>query len=635
MKPAFTIESIMVTGHPNRRDSVVSFKTGLNVICGPSNSGKSWVLNCIDYMFGAESKDFHLKENDGYTHVVMTVKTDEGSITLRRPIGTGHNDVVVDSRDQRIQSGSYKCGKVSANTLPLSHVWLKLIGFTSPEDLVVIKNKEYLGRSLTWRTFSHILFADESSISKRESILLPSQNTSVTAFKSSLATLLSGRDFSAEQSDESPETKKQANNAVIAYLETRPRSIQSRINIIKQMLSNDDSSLLANEIDQLGNELTQVQNSIRFATTHGQHIVSDLQRIRESIAESDMLERRYSELASSYHAGLDRFDFVVEGRELTDRYPVPMLCPVCDQVLPVDAQTEIVRPSKEERDLLQAKLDGLLQTMNEMKETRQQYVQREYELVARSKAIDELVKGKLLPQLDGLKGKLGAYKAMVSLQAEREQLENELEEVQAEIERRKAIPFPKGEFSPLDYYPADFWNRMSELLLDTLGACAFPNLKEARLSSRSFDAVINDKVKSREGKGYRSFVNTVVLLALHEYLASELSAHNPGFLMIDTPLLGLDDPQQDPELQEMRETIPAALYDYLADNNKIGQMIVADNIKFMPDIRGLENRCNIIRFTKQSSVGRYGFLLDATDNDFIDAQENETDVDDIEGGTRQ
>jgi len=46
------ITSITVVGHPTRQDSTISFKSGLNIVYGPSNSGKSWVLQCIDYLFG-------------------------------------------------------------------------------------------------------------------------------------------------------------------------------------------------------------------------------------------------------------------------------------------------------------------------------------------------------------------------------------------------------------------------------------------------------------------------------------------------------------------------------------------------------------------------------------------------------
>jgi conserved phage-associated protein len=113
------------------------------------------------------------------------------------------------------------------------------------------------------------------------------------------------------------------------------------------------------------------------------------------------------------------------------------------------------------------------------------------------------------------------------------------------------------------------------------------------------------------------------MLALREYLASEDATHNPGLLIIDTPLLGLDDPQLDPELQEARETIPAALYDYLALEQDGGQMIIADNTKFMPDIEPLKDRCKLIVFTKREGEGRYGFLLDAQDEDLIDLEETD------------
>ena len=97
----------------------------------------------------------------------------------------------------------------------------------------------------------------------------------------------------------------------------------------------------------------------------------------------------------------------------------------------------------------------------------------------------------------------------------------------------------------------------------------------------------------------------------------------PACLIIDTPLLGLDDPQLDPELQEARETIPAALYDYLALEQDGGQMIIADNTKFMPDIEPLKDRCKLIVFTKREGEGRYGFLLDAQDEDLIDLEETD------------
>ena len=628
MKTSFTITSITVAGHPDRPDSTVTFKRGLNVICGPSNTGKSWVLHCIDYMFGAKAERFSLHDYDGYTHVIMSVCTDAGPLTLRRTIGEGSNDVIVDSANPRVPSGTYKCANASMNNPSLSHMWLRLIGFDGPEGVRIIKNQDYRGGLFTWRTFSHILYSNESSVSKPESILLPSQSTGDTAFKSALAVLITGRNFASDSYDEPPKRKQSNNNAVISYLEARPKVIHSRLDLIDRTMNSGSLEPLHDEIDTLGEEITHIQESLRNATSEEQHIAADLNDIRERMAETNMLKRRYEELASSYRAKLDRFDFVVEGRELTGIYPRLLLCPVCNQVLPSDMHDQIVHPNEEERDLLQTKLDDLLTIMKEMEEELQRASECERDLVARSKSIDELVRGRLLPRLDGLKGKLADHNELVAMRGERRYLEQELTEVVAEIERRKAMTFPKGNFDAFKYYPPDFWEVMSSLLLDTLGACAFPNLREASFERKTFDAIVNDMDKSRDGRGYRSFINTVVLLTLHRYLASEHSVYDPGIVMIDTPLLGLDDPQQGAQLQEMQETIPMALYDFLSETDEIGQMIIVDNTKFMPDLTSLEDRCNIIRFTKRDDSGRYGFLLGVHDGDLTGMRK--TDEDDAE-----
>lgn len=44
-----------------------------------------------------------------------------------------------------------------------------------------------------------------------------------------------------------------------------------------------------------------------------------------------------------------------------------------------------------------------------------------------------------------------------------------------------------------------------------------------------------------QGKGYRSFLNSVIALMLYEYFNSDNVFIKPGILMIDTPLLGFDE----------------------------------------------------------------------------------------------
>ena len=47
----FSIKKLTVSG-PNKRDSEIVFGNRLTIIQGPSNTGKTMILNCIEYVLG-------------------------------------------------------------------------------------------------------------------------------------------------------------------------------------------------------------------------------------------------------------------------------------------------------------------------------------------------------------------------------------------------------------------------------------------------------------------------------------------------------------------------------------------------------------------------------------------------------
>lgn len=52
----FFIKSLIISGK-NKRTSTLNFDEGLNIIYGPSNTGKTYVLKCIDFVFGSKNKE--------------------------------------------------------------------------------------------------------------------------------------------------------------------------------------------------------------------------------------------------------------------------------------------------------------------------------------------------------------------------------------------------------------------------------------------------------------------------------------------------------------------------------------------------------------------------------------------------
>ncbi|MGV3103850.1 AAA family ATPase [Rothia sp. 32237D007AR] len=619
MTPHFWISSVTVAGHPFKPDSSIKFSPGLNIICGPSNSGKSWVLDCIDYAFGKEASKFALDEKNRYTEVILNLSTSEGHIGLRRPIGKGNSNVEVTSTHHGIDSGIYKSRHTKGHQ-SVDSILLRLIGYENPEKLKVISSRDFKTKAFTWRTFWPAFYADKDRIPSKSSVLLPTQATSIPAAKCALASLVTGRDYAAWAREESTDTRKLKNNAVIEYLEQQPEKITARIESIEQALGTSDEEEIKHLVSKISNRAELVQQRIDLAMAEGRRIVGQLQQVRGDIAESSALSARYEELAASYMARIERLDFVQLGRHLLSEHPVAHSCPVCDRELDPEFHPDVQEYNPAERDELVQRLEDLKHALRQMGDDRKALHLQQEALQTQADQINQLIKGELQPELNSLRAALDSHTALVAMRTEREELISQLARIAEEVKERRERQFTVGTFNPLGEFPDEFWTAMDTNLLDTLGACSFPSLNTATFSRQLFDATINGKSKAKQGKGYRSFVNTAVMLALRDYLASDGANHNPGLLIIDTPLLGLDDQQLDEELMDVREKIPQSLYEYLINVQNDGQIIIADNTKFMPDLDVIDNDCNIIRFTRRIDQGRFGFLIDMTDEDLKDRE---------------
>ena len=81
---SFYIERIIVTGS-GKTDSIIDLSNGVNIIYGPSNTGKTYIVKCIDYMFGSDKEPIDV--STGYQYIKVIVKTVRGKLTMSRKIG--------------------------------------------------------------------------------------------------------------------------------------------------------------------------------------------------------------------------------------------------------------------------------------------------------------------------------------------------------------------------------------------------------------------------------------------------------------------------------------------------------------------------------------------------------------------
>ena len=73
-----------------KEPAVVSFQSGLNVVYGASDTGKSYIVEAIDFMLGGKGPLPDIPQAQGYDRVLLAIAFDDGSeITLLRSMAGG------------------------------------------------------------------------------------------------------------------------------------------------------------------------------------------------------------------------------------------------------------------------------------------------------------------------------------------------------------------------------------------------------------------------------------------------------------------------------------------------------------------------------------------------------------------
>ena len=150
----FYIKKLIVSGGGHNA-AVIDFKPGLNLILGPSNTGKSLVMDCLDYMFGFSPKKDHpskiVDNNYGYERIALHLATANGTVILERKIGD--TKIIVSGTDPTVDPGTYSVGHKAKKNI--NAVYLHLLGI---DDVHRVRSAEKGSKTqeLTWRSMLHL-----------------------------------------------------------------------------------------------------------------------------------------------------------------------------------------------------------------------------------------------------------------------------------------------------------------------------------------------------------------------------------------------------------------------------------------------------------------------------------------------
>ncbi len=590
--------------------SNLSLNPGLNIIVGPSNTGKSLILDCIDYLFGGDAKRIS-KEALQIQKVFLDLDANGDSVTLSRELGS--NDIYVSGNSDIKYDGIYSAKKGSPKKPAINEYWLRLMGIYEPVTIFSAANGKT--QALTVRTFIHSFMIDETRMIGENSILKNSHGWSKNIPVPTISALLyfaTGNNYIAETED-----KKLQEEAVNARKFASKRMVDRSLAALrdKQFTSIDTDKEtrsvpeLEKEINTILNQISAAEKSLTDASDQSQELSRSIINIDDQLAESEMLRKRYDSLRSQYESDIKRLTFIAEGDVHKDVVEGLDRCPFCNGELPKDKTQSCVDAAIEEVKKIEMKINDLRSAAEDLAREILLLSEKRTEVLSEREKLQEVIRGEIKPQIDNLREKLVEYtsaldhaKEKYMVQSMVEILEKELVRVNQEDDNELASKFNvKAKILEVLKGPLD--KKLNEILSEV----NYDHFVNARFDEDICDVSVNGSDKMTQGKGFRAFLNTILSVAVQEVL-NEYDLYHTYLLVLDSPIMSLKEKKYDiSDSEKTSEGMRNGLFRYFVDHELNRQTIVLENDLPYVDYRD----ANIIRFTKiDDGESRYGLIED-------------------------
>lgn len=609
MKPyGFMITRLALTG-PGVEDAELRFHGGLNVITGPSDTGKTFAFECIDFMLGAHQPPKKIPEAEEYDSVCLDIHDHQtnSEISLTRSLKGGPFKLNIEG-EEKILGDKHKADDedtASQFLLKLSNLQGKLIR----------KNANGQTRSFSFRDMAHLSVISEEEIIKNRSPILTGQFIKETEEKSAYSLLLSGLDSSSSVEVPDPKEIKKRFEAKEELLEEVIANTKSKIEEIKIDIDLPD---LSKQLERLEHSIKECKESLNEINESAAPLEEIRRTVWEKLNKTESrlgvlyeLQSRFSLLHEQYHSDMLRLQAITEsgmrlGEMCLER------CPVCGALADdqdrnyQECQTDPVAVAKSCASEV-SKIKGLISDL----ELTQDDIQREVnELIStKSQYQDELkdaslnLKDHLEPRINDAINNLHTYQERKEQILKAIYLYDQLKDLQ-ELHNnlREEVPERVGKpaFANLG---TRYFEKFAKAVQERLKAWNFPNIDKVTFDEKNWDIVISGRSRSSHGKGVRAITHAAFTLSLLRYCLDNDLPHS-GVVVIDSPLVVYRQPDADEK--NFSSDVKLAFYYDLSQSYQDSQVIIIEN-DAPPDDLNPVNPINIIRFTGMD-MGRRGFI---------------------------
>lgn len=603
----FQITHLTLTG-TGVADATVGFGSGLNVISGPSDTGKTFIGECINYACGASAKPSEIPEAQRYESVVLGIKALSSGIqySIQRSFRGGGALVSTSGQPDRILAEKH----APDNDDTISGFLLSLCGL---DGRLVRTNSQGTTRQLSFRDLAHLVIVDEEEIIRKHSPVRSRGLFLKTVEDSVFRLLLSGVDdasviASPAKTIVAAETKGKlellnllVGQASASLEEIAPGKSQTELaEQLRRIDANINETLGVVNMEQQGaSKLEEGRRAVWRRLTENQSRLAVL---------SELLER-FTLLKAQYVSDLRRLESIAEAGVRLGQME-EMRCLVCGAeakyhttVNPDHAvsPSTVANACAAEASRLQLLVSDLDQTIaqnvkNLGKLTEDVTVQRR-EVQAAERELARYFKPRLneaLKRLQEARNLQASVRRALDLHS---RIDN-LNTLRAQFDNT-ALASPASEFVAAagSSLTEEFALKVEELLR----AWQFPGLQRVTFSDADQDLLISGRKRSDHGKGIRAITHAAFTIGLMYYCSDKKMPH-PGVVIIDSPMVVYREPDKDEE--KFTAAFKDLAYAFLASQQDRGQIIILEN-EDPPDV--LPDSPTIIRFTG-GSHGRRGFI---------------------------
>ena len=588
--------------------SKLDLDPGLNIVYGPSNTGKTLILDCVDFMLGGEARRLY-KPALRIMSVTMYFDVDGAEVSMYRELDeTKKNDIVVVSKAPGIDTGTYTVGAKTKDKDTISSLWLKLMGID--QEVKIIKQiEDSMEQTLTVRTFYHFFVINENRISGENSILKPGSQTFTKNIP--VPTITSLIYLAKELNYISPvETQKTPSKIIKVKRATAKDIVDGSVNAIREReatgVQDDDPRTAAEiqtEINEILEQISAAEDSLKQTTDRDQKVTKRLIEISSEIAECTILKNRYDALRTQYESDMRRLTFIAEADLHKDKIPKLDHCPFCNGELPKEKTQSCLDAAIAEADKIELRIKDLQYADEALTNELSRLQTQKQALLREQQQVQAAIRGELRPQVEELRDKLVVYTAALEKAKAKEMIRYFTEVLNDQLLRIHEEDEFSTDFDVRGKIREVLQAPLERLLTEILEKCNYDNYNGSRFDEDMVDVVVNGSEKLSQGQGFRAFLNTVMALAVQEML-NEFNLHMPHLLVMDSPILSLKEREEDVGTEVTSDSMRGGLFQYMIDHEENRQTIILEN-----EIPPLDySNARIIHFTRKDSVGRFGLI---------------------------